>query len=84
VTSASAIQWRKEFRELFPWWCATVVTMLVCWALMRPDLMPADWLFRWALDLGRNFMLGLGLVAYAAGAVTLGALSIGSEYAQAR
>jgi len=80
VTTAAAVQWRKEVRELLPWWGATVVTMVACWVLMRPDAIPTDMFYQWAVALDRNGLLVVGLCAYAAGAVALGALSLGHEY----
>jgi hypothetical protein len=77
----SAIQWRKEFRELVPFWAATVSTMAVCWALMHPDLMPTDRLYNWARSFERDILFAIEIIAYAAGTVTLGAVSIGNEYA---
>lgn len=80
MTRAASIQWRKEVRELLPWWVATVVAMTACIALMRPDSLPTDLVYSWAVRLDRDFLLGVGLSAYAIGAVTLGALTIGQEY----
>jgi hypothetical protein len=85
---APAVQWRKEVRELLPWWAVTVVMMAACWLLMHPDALPRDSIYSWATDRvytwlvvnDRNSLLGIGLVAYATGAVTLGALSLGHEY----
>ncbi len=75
MTTSAAVQWRKEFRELLPWWGATVLTMASCWALMRADVVPPRWLLMY-----RPSLLGTGILAYILGAVTLGAMSIGHEY----
>ncbi|HUR20137.1 MAG TPA: hypothetical protein VMZ90_04965 [Vicinamibacterales bacterium] len=80
MTTFAAVQWRKELRELLPWWLGTAITMGACWALMHPDAIPFDGLYRWSIFRDRSVLLGAGLCAYAAGAVTLGALSIGQEY----
>ncbi len=80
MRAVPAVQWRKEVRELLPWWCAIVMTVVVCWALMQPHAVPEDWLDTWKRTVNRDFVMSLGLIVYAAGAVTLGALSIGNEY----
>lgn len=81
MTAFTAVQWRKEVRELLPWWGATVITMVACWLLMHPDVMPIDLVYEWVVLRDRNVLLGAGLCAYVAGTVTLGALSLGNEYA---
>lgn len=75
MTASAAVQWRKELRELLPWWGATVLTMASCWVLMRPDVIPPRWVLMY-----RPALLGTGMLAYLLGTVTLGAMSIGHEY----
>lgn len=80
MRTAAAVQWWKEFRELLPIWCLTVAVMGVSWALMNPDVLPFDGLYSWAVKEDAGQMFVTGLCFYAAGAVILGALSIGQEY----
>jgi hypothetical protein len=79
VTTTSAL-WRKEIRELFPLWVTTAGIIAVCWILMNPDLIPVDSVYRLALRHDAEFLLAAGFCFYAAGAVILGALSIGQEF----
>jgi hypothetical protein len=77
---APAVQWRKEVRELLPWWSVTVAMMAASWALMHPDALPLDSIYSWTIVQDRSSLLSIGLATYATGALTLGALSIGHEY----
>ncbi len=70
MTSVLRVQANKELRELLPWWGAVVTTVVAC-ALLKDR--GAPWLFQ-------STFTGAGLLAYAAGAISLGALSIGHEY----
>ena len=79
MTTGSAL-WRKEIRELLPLWVTTMATMVVCWLLMNPDLIPIDRVYRWSLTHDAELLLAAGFCFYAAGAVILGALSIGQEF----
>jgi len=77
VTTALTVQVRKELRELLPWWAAIVAGMIACWALqLLPDTQFAP--------NGRASTppesVVFGLFAYTAGAIVLGALSLGQEY----
>jgi hypothetical protein len=79
VTSAAA-QWRKEIRELLPIWGVTIAIMLVCWLLRRPDSIPIDALYLWVVSQDTESIFFVAVCFYSAGAVILGALSIGQEY----
>lgn len=62
---------RKEFRALLPWWAASAGALLLSWMLRTSALAPfiddADY-------------LSIGIWAYAAGSVVLGAMVVGHEY----
>ena len=65
------VQVRKEFRELLPWWGATLVVVF-SFAGPGGHLSPR---------LGGPGFLALGLLLSGAGMIAVGALSIGNEYA---
>lgn len=69
------VQVRKEVRGLLPWWTAIAVAIVACTLLARQEIAPPL--------LNEKIFLA-GLIAYAAGAVTLGALSIGHEFSVRR
>lgn len=71
MTRALPIQTWKELRELLPWWGAVVVTIAALGQIAQMDAIP---------PFSSERALMLGLFAYIAGSVALGALSVGHEY----
>lgn len=62
---------RKEFRALLPWWASSAGVLMLSWILRTSE---------WARFFSDSDYMGVGLWAYAIGAVVLGAMAVGQEF----
>jgi len=63
---------RKEFRALLPWWAAAAGVLIASWLLRLANV---DWM------IADGDLTTIGMWAYGIGALVLGAMAVGQEYA---